>query len=103
MDNDRRAESPPAPWAFRWCARYARLVITVRDAIAAAAPDVVTDQLTWLPANPADIIKFMPNDTRVHQEGGGNLLAAAELLGVTWRDVRCPPLQAAASVRTGSG
>jgi nucleoside-diphosphate-sugar epimerase len=54
----------------------------VRDAIAAAAPDVVIDQLTWLPANPADIIKSMPNDTRLHREGGGNLLAAAEQLGV---------------------
>jgi hypothetical protein len=29
----------------------------VRDAIEAAAPDTVIDQLTWLPANPADIIK----------------------------------------------
>jgi len=54
----------------------------VSDAIAAAAPDVVIDQLTWLPANPADIIKSMPNDTRLHREGGGNLLAAAEQLGV---------------------
>jgi 2-alkyl-3-oxoalkanoate reductase len=54
----------------------------VRDAIAAAAPDVVIDQLTWLPANPADIIKSMPNDTRLHREGGGNLLAAAKELGV---------------------
>jgi nucleoside-diphosphate-sugar epimerase len=54
----------------------------VRDAIAAAAPDVVIDQLTWLPANPADIIKSMPDDTRLHREGGGNLLAAAKELGV---------------------
>lgn len=54
----------------------------VRDAIAAAAPDVVIDQLTWLPANPADIIKAMPNDTRLHREGGGNLLAAAQAAGV---------------------
>lgn len=52
------------------------------DAIAAASPDVVIDQLTWLPANPADIIKSMPNDTRLHREGGANLLAAAEALGV---------------------
>ena len=43
---------------------------------------MVIDQLTWLPANPADIIKSMPNDTRLHREGGGNLLAAAEELGV---------------------
>lgn len=54
----------------------------VRDAIAAAAPDVVIDQLTWLPADPADIIKAMPNDTRLHEEGGGNLFVAAEELGV---------------------
>jgi nucleoside-diphosphate-sugar epimerase len=55
---------------------------SVRDAIEAASPDVVIDQLTWLPANPADIIKSMPNDTRLHREGGANLLAAAEALGV---------------------
>ncbi|WP_081160564.1 NAD-dependent epimerase/dehydratase family protein [Ensifer aridi] len=54
----------------------------VHRAIEAAAPDVVIDQLTWLPANPADIINAMPNDTRLHREGGANLLAAAEKLGV---------------------
>src|SRR3546814_17552204 len=51
-------------------------------ALAAAAPDVVIDQLTWLPADPTDIIKSMPNDTRLHKEGGSTLLAAAEELGV---------------------
>src|SRR3546814_8943202 len=55
----------------------------VREALEAAEPDVVIDQLTWLPANPADIIKAMPNDTRLHREGGSNLLAAAEALGVS--------------------
>lgn len=54
----------------------------VRDAIDAAAPDVVIDQLTWLPADPADLIRSMPNDTRLHREGGGNLLAAAREAGV---------------------
>ena len=54
----------------------------VRAAIAAAAPDVVIDQLTWLPANPADIIKSLPDDTRLRREGGANLLAAAQELGV---------------------
>jgi len=54
----------------------------VRWAIEAAAPDVVIDQMTWLPANPADIIKSLPDDTRLHREGGKNLLAAAEGLGV---------------------
>lgn len=55
----------------------------VRRAIETASPDAVIDQLTWLPANPADIIKTMPNDTRLHREGGGNLFAAAEKLGVS--------------------
>ena len=54
----------------------------VRDAIASAAPDVVIDQLTWLPADPADIIKSIPNDTRLHEEGGGNLFVAADELGI---------------------
>ncbi|AFL50501.1 nucleoside-diphosphate-sugar epimerase [Sinorhizobium fredii] len=54
----------------------------VHRAIEAAAPDVVIDQLTWLPANPTDIIKAMPDDTRLHREGGANLIAAAEKLGV---------------------
>jgi len=57
--------------------------VAVRAAIEAASPDVVIDQLTWLPANPADIIKAMPNDTRLHRDGGANLLAAAEELGVS--------------------
>jgi 2-alkyl-3-oxoalkanoate reductase len=55
----------------------------VRSAIEEASPDVVIDQLTWLPANPADIIKSMPNDTRLHREGGASLLAAAQELGVS--------------------
>jgi len=38
--------------------------------------------LTWLPDDPADIIKSMPNDTRLHREGGANLFAAAQELGV---------------------
>ncbi|MBR0839940.1 NAD(P)-dependent oxidoreductase [Bradyrhizobium liaoningense] len=54
----------------------------VRAAIEAAAPDVVIDQLTWIPANPAQIVEFMPKDTRLHREGGSNLLVAAEELGV---------------------
>jgi nucleoside-diphosphate-sugar epimerase len=54
----------------------------VRAAIATAAPDMMIDQLTWLPADPADIIKSIPNDTRLYKEGGSNLLAAAEELGV---------------------
>jgi 2-alkyl-3-oxoalkanoate reductase len=54
----------------------------VRTAIETASPDVVIDQLTSLPANPADILKSIPDDTRLHREGGANLLAAARELGV---------------------
>jgi nucleoside-diphosphate-sugar epimerase len=54
----------------------------VRAAIAAAAPDVVIDQMTWLPASPADVLTSLPNDTRLRREGGANLIAAARAAGV---------------------
>jgi 2-alkyl-3-oxoalkanoate reductase len=54
----------------------------VRTAIETSSPDVVIDQLTSLPADPADILKSIPEDARLHREGGGNLLAAARELGV---------------------
>jgi nucleoside-diphosphate-sugar epimerase len=54
----------------------------VLAAIEAAAPDAVIDQLTWLPANPADLLKSLPDDNRLRREGGANLLAAARAVGV---------------------
>lgn len=54
----------------------------VREAIEAASPDVVIDQLTWLPQDPAKIIESTPADTRLHREGGANLLSATQALGV---------------------
>jgi len=54
----------------------------VRTAIEAASPDVVIDQLTSLPDNAAEVLKFIPEDTRLHREGGSNLLTAAQELGV---------------------
>jgi len=54
----------------------------VLAAVAKAKPDVLIDQLTWLPANPADVITALPNDTRLRQEGSANLLAAAETVPV---------------------
>ncbi len=53
----------------------------VRRAIEAAAPDVVIDQLTWLPADPAQIVESLPKDTRLRREGGANVLAAARAAG----------------------
>ena len=55
----------------------------VYQAMAEVAPDVVIDQLTLLPSNPADILTFIPEDTRLHREGGGNIFKAATALGVT--------------------
>jgi nucleoside-diphosphate-sugar epimerase len=55
----------------------------VRTAIEAASPDVVIDQLTSFPADPASILTSIPGDTRLHREGGANLLAAARELGVS--------------------
>jgi nucleoside-diphosphate-sugar epimerase len=56
--------------------------LAVQTVIKTAEPDIVIDQLTWLPANPAEIIKSLPNDTRLKQVGSANLLAASEQLGV---------------------
>lgn len=54
----------------------------VLHAIEAAAPDVVIDQLTSLPADPTEIISSLPGDTRLRKEGGASLLAAAKSTGV---------------------
>jgi nucleoside-diphosphate-sugar epimerase len=54
----------------------------VLEAIRSTEPDVVIDQLTWLPANPADVVRSLPNDTRLRREGSANLLAATQALGV---------------------
>jgi nucleoside-diphosphate-sugar epimerase len=54
----------------------------VRTAIESVSPDVVIDQLSALPANPADILTSIPGDTRLHEQGGSNLLTAARALGV---------------------
>lgn len=54
----------------------------VLNAIEAATPDVVIDQLTWLPPNPADLLKSLPNNTRLRRDGGANLLSAAQAVGV---------------------
>jgi nucleoside-diphosphate-sugar epimerase len=55
---------------------------SVLHAIEKAKPDVMIDQLTSLPANPAEIIKWLPNDTRLRRDGGANLLSAAKAAGV---------------------
>jgi nucleoside-diphosphate-sugar epimerase len=54
----------------------------VLNAVEAAAPDVVIDQLTSLPASPVDVVKSLPNDTRLRREGGANVLSAARAVAV---------------------
>ncbi|MFJ9993156.1 NAD-dependent epimerase/dehydratase family protein [Pseudomonas putida] len=55
----------------------------VLEVVRASAPDVIIDQLTLLPADPAQLIEYMPRDTRLHEIGGANLLAAAQACGVS--------------------
>ena len=45
-------------------------------------PAAVIDELTSLPKSPADLNNAFPADRRLRIEGGGNLLAAAEDVGV---------------------
>jgi len=54
----------------------------VLKAIEAAAPDVVIDELTWLPPDPADLLLSLPNNTRRRRVEGANLLSAARAVGV---------------------
>lgn len=54
----------------------------VRTALEEAEAEIVIDQLTSLPRNPSDLDKALPGDTRLRIEGGGNLFAAAEAVGV---------------------
>jgi nucleoside-diphosphate-sugar epimerase len=54
----------------------------VREAIGVASPEIVINQLTRLPADPAKIVESLPENSRLLREGGRNLLAAAEALGV---------------------
>lgn len=54
----------------------------VASALQSARPEIVIDQLTSLPKDPADFAETRPRDTRLRLEGGGNLLRAAEAVGV---------------------
>lgn len=54
----------------------------VEAAIREAAPEVVIDELTSLPRNPADMASSVERDRQVRIEGGGNLLRAAVAHGV---------------------
>jgi nucleoside-diphosphate-sugar epimerase len=54
----------------------------VERAIQSAQPEVVVDELTALPANPADMPAAAPGDRKLRLEGGGNLHRAAQANGV---------------------
>lgn len=54
----------------------------VERALRRSEPEVVIDQLTALPKNPADLFSALPGDQKLRLEGGGNLHRAAETCGV---------------------
>ncbi len=54
----------------------------LHDAIRTSEPEIVIDQLTSLPKNPADMPKRAAGDAKLRLEGGGNLLRAAQNFGV---------------------
>ncbi len=54
----------------------------VEQAVRTSGAEVIIDQLTALPKNPADMRTAAPGDHRLRIEGGGNLLRAAQACGV---------------------
>lgn len=54
----------------------------VEKALRESGAEVVIDELTSLPKDPADLGAALPRDGRVRLEGGGNLHRAAESCGV---------------------
>lgn len=54
----------------------------VESAVRSAHPEILIDQLTSLPKDPADFAAAQPRDTKLRLEGGANLLRAAEISGV---------------------
>lgn len=53
----------------------------IDNAIQTARPEIVIDQLTSLPKNPADMPTSSARDSKLRLEGGGNLLRAAQKHG----------------------
>ncbi len=53
----------------------------VASAMRRAAPEVVIDQLTSLPKNPADMPEYLLNDRKLRDVGGDNLHRAAQAVG----------------------
>jgi nucleoside-diphosphate-sugar epimerase len=53
----------------------------VMEALRRSSPEVVIDQLTALPKNPAALASAFPHDRRLRLEGGGNVHAAALAVG----------------------
>lgn len=54
----------------------------LRNTLRRFSPEVVVDQLTALPKNPAELPSAFPHDRRLRLEGGANLHAAAKACGV---------------------
>jgi nucleoside-diphosphate-sugar epimerase len=57
-------------------------VSSVESALRRSQAEVVIDELTALPKNPADLPAALPGDRRLRLEGGGNLHRAALKIGI---------------------
>ena len=57
-------------------------VSSVESALRRSQAEVVIDELTSLPKNPADLPAALPGDRRLRLEGGGNLHRAAVKIGI---------------------
>jgi nucleoside-diphosphate-sugar epimerase len=55
---------------------------SVDRALHRADPEIVIDQLTALPKDPVDMHRYLPGDTKLRLEGGGNIHRAALAHGV---------------------
>ena len=55
---------------------------SVERALRRFQPEVVIDELTFLPADPTRMAEAAPEDRRIRLEGGGNLHRAAQVCGV---------------------
>jgi nucleoside-diphosphate-sugar epimerase len=57
--------------------------LAVEQALRRAEPEIVIDELTRLPQNPADLSRYSPADRELRFKGGGNLHRAAQICEVS--------------------